>query len=68
MTTTQQVKLSEKEIADQKKYAQIYLDLINRELSYGDLVNIENVKSYTESYKRHSELARYGYVEMTVID
>ena len=64
---TQLVKLSEKQIEEQKKSAKKYFDLINKELSYGDLVNLENVKSYTDSYKRHSELAKNGYVEMPII-
>ena len=63
MTTTKK-QLSAKEIQNQKNYAQKYLALINKELSYGDLINLENVKSYTESYKRHSELAVLGYVEI----
>jgi len=64
---TQQVKLTAEEIEEQKKYAQKYLDLINHELAYRDLVNVENVTKYTAAYKKHSEIAESGYVEMPVI-
>jgi hypothetical protein len=56
------VKLSTREINDQKNYAALYLALIQKELSYGDLVNLENVRIYTEAFKHHSILAADGYV------
>jgi uncharacterized protein YnzC (UPF0291/DUF896 family) len=59
---TEHIKLSEKEINDQKAYAQKYLDLINKELGYGDLVSLENVSKYTQSFKYHSKLAKEGFV------
>jgi|JI7StandDraft_1071085.scaffolds.fasta_scaffold600910_1 hypothetical protein len=62
----QAVKLTEKQIEEQKRYAAQYLALIQKELSYGDNVNIENVTRYTESYKKHSELAKSGVVHVTI--
>ena len=56
------VLLSEKEIANALKAAKRYLELINKELSYTDLVNVENVTYYTECYKDQHSLARNGYV------
>jgi len=60
--TKQVVNLTEKEIADQVKYANKYFDLIQKELSYGNLVNLENVNNYTKAYQIHSELAKSGCV------
>lgn len=62
------IKLSPREITEQKKYADKYFALIQKELSYGDLVNIENVTKYTESFKYHSGLAREGYVKVEMPD
>lgn len=56
------VELSEKEIEQQLKYVQKYLALIEKELSYGDLVDVENVTKYTKAVKSHSRVAKNGYV------
>jgi len=58
------IKLNAKEIQDQKNYAKKYLELIQRELAFGNLVNLENVASYTKSYKYHLQLAEDGYVNI----
>jgi len=62
--TMKTIKLNAKEIQDQKNYAKKCLDLIQRELAFGDLVNLENVASYTKSYKYHLQLAENGYVNI----
>jgi len=62
--TTQKYYFSEKEIQDQLGYAQKYSDLIQKELSYGNLANVENMTSYSKSFQHHSQLAKQGYVEM----
>ena len=62
MLTETKYELTQTQIAEQIKFAAKYLELINKELSYKDLINLENVTSYTESYKRHCEIARNGYV------
>lgn len=64
--TTKTVKLSEKQIAEQKSYVAKYLNLINKELGYGDLCNLENLASYNKSFKYHSQLANSGVVEIPV--
>jgi len=58
------IKLSAKEIQDQKNYAKKDLELIQRELAFGNLVNLENVASYVKSYKYHLQLAEDGYVNI----
>ena len=62
MNTT--VQLSEQEISEQKQYAQKYYDLIQKELGYGDLCNLENLATYNKSYKHHSTLAKTGVVTL----
>lgn len=62
------VKLSAREIIEQEKYAAKYLALIQKELSYRDLVNLDNVAKYTESFKYHSGLAISGYVKVEMPD
>lgn len=62
------VKLSAREIIEQQKYADKYLALIQKELSYKDLVNLDNVAKYTESFKYHSGLAVDGYVKVEMPD
>lgn len=62
MTTI--IKLSEKEIAEQKNYAAKYNALIQKELSYKDLMNLENVAKYTKAYQYHCKLAQSGQVEI----
>jgi len=64
ITMTTQTQISEKEIQDQLGYAQKYSDLIQKELSYGNLANVENMTSYSKSFQHHSQLAQQGYVEM----
>lgn len=63
----QLVKLSEKEIAEQKRFADKYLRLINKELSFGDLCNLKNIENYSKSFKYHSQLANSGVVELPVL-
>lgn len=65
--TTQKVQLSKEEINDQKKYAASYMALIQKELSYGDLVDTQKVEKYTKAYKQHLQLAESGVIEMPVI-
>ena len=61
---TKIVKLSEKEIAQQRIYVSKYLKLINKELSYGDLCNLENLAIYNKSFKYHSKLTNDGVLEL----
>ncbi len=56
------VELSKSQVKEQLGYVQKYLALIEKELGYGDLVNVENVTKYTEVVKHHSRLAKQGYV------
>lgn len=58
------IKLSAKEIEEQIRFAQKYYDLIQKELSYEDLVNVENVARYTKAYQSHMKLATQGYFEI----
>ena len=60
-------KLTATEIEEQKKYAQKYLELVQKELSYGDLLNLDNVTKWTEAYKLHSQMAKNGYIMMPCI-
>ena len=62
------VKLSAREIYEQEKCAAKYLALIQKELSYRDLVNLDNVAKYTESFKYHSGLAMEGCVKVEMPD
>lgn len=61
---TQTIKLTDKEILEQKKFAQKYLDLLNKELSYADLLDEDNVAAYAKSYKYHSSLVTSGVVQI----
>lgn len=66
--TTQEitVPLTAKEIQEQRAAVQLYRDLINKEIRMGNLMNLENMKSYSESFKRHSQLLEDGYVVITM--
>ncbi len=63
---TIQIALSDREIADQKKYAEKYFALIQKELNYKDLCDLANLQHYTKSYKAHCELAKTGFITMNV--
>jgi hypothetical protein len=65
---TELKKLNENQINEQKKYAAKYYDLIQKELAHKDLCNLENIKYYSESYKKHMELVYYPYVELPVFN
>jgi hypothetical protein len=61
------VKLTEQEVAAAKKQADKYYALIQKELSMGDLVNLENVKRYTLEYKTQMCIVQNPYIEMPKI-
>lgn len=63
MTTTI-YKLTESQINQQLSYVRKYQDLINKEISYKDLVNLENLKCYTDALNKHMELVKNPYIEM----
>ena len=56
------IQLTDKQLKEQKASAELYLALIQKELSYGDLVNLENVNYYTEAYKNHLTIFNNGYI------
>ena len=65
---TELKKLSENQINEQKKFAAKYFDLIQKELAYKDLCNLNNIKYYSECYKKHMELVYYPYVSLPVFN
>lgn len=65
---TQLVRLTEKQIAEQLKYVAMYKQLLEREINYKDLANIENIKSYSKSIETHMQLVVNPYIEMPVFN
>ena len=61
-TKKTKVLLTAKQILEQENYAAKYYELIQKELRMKDLANIENITSYSKSFKLHSTLAHDGYV------
>jgi len=59
------IALTENEIQEQHGYSEKYLGLIEKELGYGDLVNVENVTRYTECYKNAQKLIQDPFVYIT---
>jgi hypothetical protein len=64
---TQLVKLTEKNIAEQLKYVAMYQKLLEREIQYKDLANLENIKKYSDSIASHMQLVVNPYIEMPII-
>lgn len=58
------VKLTAQEVATAKAQADKYYALIQKELSMGDLVNVDNVNRYTVEYKTQMALVQNPYIEM----
>lgn len=56
------INLTKAELKEQKANADFYLSLIQKELSYKDLVNTKNVDTYTKAYKHHLTLFNNGYI------
>ena len=65
---TQLVKLTDKEIQEQKNYVAKYQQLINKEIAMLDLANLENIKIYTSSLEGHLKLVKYPFIEMPVFN
>jgi hypothetical protein len=63
---TQLVQLSEKEIEEQLKYVAMYQKLLEREIQYKDLANLENIKKYSDSIASHMKLVVNPYIEMPI--
>ena len=63
---TQKVKLTTEQINEQYKIAAGYFDLIQIELRYKDLINLEKVEKYIKAYKKHCFLIENPYIEMPV--
>jgi len=59
-----QIKLTNQEIKEQKQYVVKYTELINKELSYGDLMNIENITRYAKVIKNANNLISQGFVNI----
>ena len=51
-------KLTNEEINDQKKHMNKYADLIEKELSYDDLANWDNIYQYWKSYEAAKKLVQ----------
>jgi len=64
---TQIVELNQEEINEQARLAKKCYDLIQKELGYSDLCNLENIAKYSKSFKYHSNLAKTGTIEMPLI-
>ena len=60
-TTQTKVFLTKEEILQQEYYAAKFYELIQQELRMKDLANIDNITSYSKSFKLHSTLAHDGY-------
>jgi len=58
------VKLTTQEVATAKVQADKYYALIQKELSMGDLVNLDNITRYTVEYKTQMALVQNPYIEM----
>lgn len=65
---TQLVRLTEKEIAQQLQYVAKYQQLLDREIQYKDLANLENIKKYSDSIASHMKLVVNPYIEMPVFN
>ena len=64
--TTITRKLTARDLEDQKTYIEKYFNLIQKELEHKDLCNLENLATYTKSYKKHCELLEAGEVEIQI--
>lgn len=62
--TTVIIALTSQEVAEAQKQADKYYALIQKELSMGELVNIENVARYTKEYKIQMGLVNNPFIEM----
>ena len=58
--------LTARDLEEQKTSASMYFDLIQKELGYKDLCNIDNLNKYTEAYKKHCELLVAGEIKIQV--
>lgn len=65
---TQLVRLSEKEIAQQLEYVAKYQKLLQKEINYKDLANLENIKSYSNSIANHMQLVINPYIELPIFN
>lgn len=62
------VELTTKQIIEQEKFAAKYLGLLQKEIKYGNLLNVDNVTAYATAYKLHLANANNGYVVIGVED
>jgi hypothetical protein len=65
---TQLIKLSEKQIAEQVQYVAKYQKLLAKEIAYKDLANSENIKTYLNAIKSHTDLIENPFIEMPVFN
>lgn len=63
---TQIIALTKAQVKEQIKFAAKYKALIEKELSYGDLMNLDNINIYAKAMKAHSALAQNGCVEIPI--
>jgi hypothetical protein len=56
--------LTQDEIAEQFKAANFYKSLIEKELAFNNLCNLENIQVWAKAYKHHMELISIGFVEV----
>ena len=61
------INLTEQEINEQKIWVKKFKDLINKEISYGDLANLNKLKKYTDALQFHMNLIVNPFIEMPVI-
>lgn len=65
---TQQIKLTDEEIKEQEKQANKYKELIEKELSFDDLADWDNIYSYWECYQHSINLINNPVIEMPVFE
>lgn len=61
------IKLTEEEIKEQLVWVKKFKDLINKEVSFGDLANLNKLKKYTDALQFHMNLVVNPFIEMPVI-
>jgi len=64
---TQIIKLTQQEIEEQLIWVKKFKDLINKEISFGDLANLNKLKKYTDALQFHMNLVVNPFIEMPVI-
>ena len=65
---TQQVKLTAEDIKRLKEQKQKYSELLEKELSFGDLTDWDKVYDWWEAYQHSVNLINDPYIEMPVFE